>query len=296
MRLPDFLCIGAAKAGSTTLHEQLSLHPRLWLPDAKELHFFDNDENFDKGPSHYASYFAKAPDGRLLGEITPAYMSYSSAAARIFETLGPDTRLIVSLREPVARAYSEYLHNHRRGFIDCDFETAIGLESEVSSATEWERRKVSFISRGLYHAQISRFLEVFPRENLLFVVMEEDLFECLPATLNRIYAFLGVAAHEPVARTVFNKSYQPRSMFVQRMLFGDFPGRRLLRALLPSQKFRKQVRRTLAGANAQRSAPAPLSDETKQRLQEMYFADDMKKLEELIGRDLSCWQAAEGRA
>jgi hypothetical protein len=288
---PDFLCVGAAKGGSTTIHDVLSRHPDIFLPQQKELHFFDSDENFYQGASWYESHFGGASEGMLLGEVTPAYMSYETAPTRIEAVLGQDVKLIFTLREPVARAYSEFLHNRRRGFFEGEFKDAINWEFKRTNLSQWEKRKYSFISRGLYARQISRFLERFPRENMFFIILEEDLGENSPATFERLFRFLGVDPIDIDSIPRSNKAYEPRSMGLQKLLFMDNALKRTLRRVVRGGALRRRVRLRLAAWNSRKGASPVLSRDEIVALQEKYFASDIQALQVLLGRDLSAWKA-----
>lgn len=292
--LPGFLCVGTAKAGSTTINDVLDQHENVFLPPAKELHFFDNDEHFAKGIDWYASHFERARAGQVVGEVTPAYMSYEKVPERIRMTLGPDIKIIFSLREPAARAYSEFLHNHRRGFIEADFNEAIGWEFERAELTPWERRKFSFISRGYYAQQISRFLAIFPRRNMFFIIMEEDFGPRTRDTLTALLDFLDLAPQHLDFNRRSNVAYEPRTMVAQRMLFIDNPIRRWARAVVYSGRLRQYLRRGLMRINAKRSPPSGLSADELKRLQNQFFSAEIVALEELLGRDLSIWRKVPG--
>lgn len=288
---PDFLCVGTAKGGSTTIHDVLSRHPDIFLPQQKELHFFDSDENFFRGASWYESHFSGASKEMLVGEVTPAYMSYEDAPKRIEAVLGHDVKLIFTLREPVARAYSEFLHNRRRGFFEGEFKEAINWEFNRPDLSQWEKRKYSFISRGLYARQISRFLERFSRENMFFIIMEEDLGENSAATFERLFRFLGVDPVEIDAIPRSNKAYEPRSMGLQKLLFKDNFFKRMLRRVVKAGALRRRVRLRLAAWNSRKGASPVLSRAEIIALQEKYFARDIKELQDMLGRDLSVWKA-----
>jgi hypothetical protein len=288
--MPDFLCVGAAKGGSTTIHDVLSRHPGIFLPHQKEIHFFDNDENFYKGGAWYEAQFTGATPGTRIGEVTPAYMSYENVPRRIEEALGRDVKLIFTLREPVARAYSEFLHNRRRGFFQGEFLEAISWESERAHQSQWEKRKISFLSRGLYGAQISRFLEIFPRDNMFFIVLEEDLGQNAADTFSRLFRFLGVDPIEIGEIPSSNQAYEPRFMGIQKLLFMDNPLKRVVRRALGAGPLRRRIRLRLAGWNA-RSGTAPRLDrETRRQLQARHFSEDIESLEGILGRDLSVWR------
>ena len=143
LETPNLAEIERDTAVLIAIHDVLGQHPSVYLPLTKELHFFDDDSCYARGRDWYESNFAEARAGQVAGEATPAYMSYETTPQRILETLGVGVKLIFSLREPVARAYSEFLHNRRRGFIEGNFEDAIQWEFDSPDRPVWERRKDS---------------------------------------------------------------------------------------------------------------------------------------------------------
>jgi len=126
--LPNFLCAGAAKCGTTSLHAILAEHPQIFLPQRKEIHFFENNGNYSKGLDWYSKYFKNANEKKVIGEITADYMFFDYVPERIIEALGKNIKIIFMLRNPVDRSYSEYLFNVRRGFFKGTFEEAIQNE------------------------------------------------------------------------------------------------------------------------------------------------------------------------
>jgi len=199
--LPDFLIVGAQRAGSSSLFSYVCAHPRVAPPAHKEIHFFDN--NSFRGLGWYRRYFplrARMGD-QVTGEASPYYLFHPAVPARVAETL-PDVRLIAILRDPVERAYSGYQLARRRGDETLEFEEALAREDERLAGEE-ERilrdprylspahRRLSYRTRGLYAEQLERWYERFPREQLL-VVRSEDLFADPDATLQTVFAFLGL--------------------------------------------------------------------------------------------------------
>src|SRR5215510_10013523 len=113
-RLPTFLHIGPGKSGSSWLHETLARHPEVYLSEAKDLYFFSR--YYDRGLDWYRKQFRSAgPGHRVVGEVCPDYLSCAEAPRRIRSCLGPDVRLMVTLRDPAERAFSAYLHRRRHG-------------------------------------------------------------------------------------------------------------------------------------------------------------------------------------
>ena len=199
--LPDFLIIGAQRAGSSSLFAYVCAHPSVAEPTHKEIHFFDN--NWFRGLDWYRRYFPLRArmGGRITGEASPYYLFHPAAPGRVVETL-PDVRLIAVLRDPVERAYSAYQLARRQGHETLEFEEALAREVERLAGEE-ERiladpryasvahRRFSYRTRGLYAEQLERWYERFPREQLL-VVRSEDLFAEPEATLQTVFAFLGL--------------------------------------------------------------------------------------------------------
>ena len=201
--LPDFVVLGAQKAGTTYLYNLLVQHPHIEPAASKELHFFDN--NFELGVEWYRECFP-APewrDGRLTvtGEATPYYLFHPDAARRMAEVV-PGARLIVLLRNPVERAHSHYQMITRKGTELRTFEEAVEAEMGVLrggmggvSRREHhvgsEHQLYSYLSRGVYVDQLKRWAEVFVREQML-VLKSEDFFERPTETLEIVLGFLGL--------------------------------------------------------------------------------------------------------
>ncbi|MGH6901037.1 MAG: sulfotransferase family protein, partial [Geminicoccaceae bacterium] len=179
MSLPNFLVIGAQRAGTSLLHQILLAHPEVYVPvERKEVHYFDR--YFERGLAWYQGYFPAGDAAgryRAIGEITPDYLAAAEAPARIHALL-PECRLVVILRNPVDRIHSWYQHARRSRNERRDFATFLDEEPLALGA-------------GLYHRHLLRYLALFPREALLVVVYEE-LLRDPGRELGRLTAFLGV--------------------------------------------------------------------------------------------------------
>lgn len=226
--LPDFLIIGTAKSGTTTLHGWLSQHPFVVPAVKKEVHFFDYD--FYRGLDWYRAHFplASARDeterhhGRpfLTGEASPTYISHQWAPERIAQVL-PDVKLIVAFRNPVDRAYSQFQMSCREGEESESFGGAVALEEErlrdekARSLTDkrynsWPLGCWSYLLRSSYAEQVERWFELFPRERFLFL-KTDDLDSEPQRTLDRVYEFLGLPGHlnEQLPRLHTAPEYEP---------------------------------------------------------------------------------------
>ena len=207
----SFVVAGAQKSGTTALDAYLREHPELCLPRRKELHFFDDDRAFAADPIDYASYhahFAPRPPQRLLGEVTPAYMYWPTAAERIAR-YNPGMRFVLVLRNPVTRAFSHWNMSRQLGREPLAFLEALRAEPERLKSLPLERAKrFTYVERGFYARQLERLWSHFPREQTL-VFRSEELYERPDEVLARIAAFLAIAPFAPLARkTVHAREYE----------------------------------------------------------------------------------------
>jgi hypothetical protein len=198
VRLPDFIIGGAPRSGTTWLYCLLDRHPAVYMakPVTPEPKFFLVDRLYDRGLAFYSeTWFAAAAPGRLAGEKSTDYLESARAAERIARDL-PDVKLVFILREPVDRAYSNYLWTRMNGLETEDFQTALRLEDqrERELPDRWKFvRPFSYFSRGLYADLLAPYFERFPREQML-VVRFEDIVSKPAALAERLQRFLGLAA------------------------------------------------------------------------------------------------------
>jgi hypothetical protein len=191
MRLPDFIGIGAQRAGSTTLAALLDQQPNVVVSEPKETHFFDNrDGMYDEGLEWYSRHFSDMPPDAVCGEFTPCYMFVNEVAERIRSAV-PDVRLVAILRDPVPRAWSHYWFNVRRGWEPKSFERALDAEEKRGGMGEWERVVYGYEARGRYVEQLQHYERVFSREQLCVVFLEE-LKTAPEETLETVLGHLGL--------------------------------------------------------------------------------------------------------
>lgn len=201
--LPDFLIIGAQKAGTTSLYSYLAEHPQLVPSFKKEVHFFDggmraDTDDYERGEAWYRAHFPIQHGARCKTyEASPLYLFNPLAAGRIAQLL-PRAKLIVLLRNPAERAISHYFHEIRRGREQLPIGRALELEDRRLAAC-WKEadyknpafRNQSYKSRGLYAEQLERYSEYFADEQIL-VLNSEEFFRDTGRTLRRVLEFVGV--------------------------------------------------------------------------------------------------------
>lgn len=175
-RLPNFLYVGPDKAGSTWLHEVLIEHPDIYLSPAKDLYFFDR--YFGKGPEWYAGHFKDARDETIVGEVCQDYLADPDAPGRIHETLGVPN-VMVTLRDPVQRAFSSYLYMRKHGEGPSTFAQALRAEPRL-------------VEHGRYGAQIARFREFIPAQSVHIAVFD-DLESDPQSFVDSVLTWLDVA-------------------------------------------------------------------------------------------------------
>jgi hypothetical protein len=241
--LPDFIIIGAQRAGTTSLYEYLTAHPCVAAAFIKEVHFFDN--NYAHGLNWYRAFFPIAlvrdflrrggtgvPNCRLLsGEASPYYLCHPHAARRVRETL-PGIKLIVLLRNPIDRAYSHYHHHVRLGIETLAFEQAIAQE-EARLSGEYEKmladehyysfnhQAYSYLARGRYAEQLERWFSYFPKEQIL-ILKSEDFQQNIPRTMDAVFQFLELPprhSSEYPTELLFRKHHEASYPPMSELLF-----------------------------------------------------------------------------
>jgi hypothetical protein len=234
--LPDFLILGAQKAGTTALYEYLYRHPAISGPSWKEVSFFDR--HWWRGERWYRGHFPRGATAPV-GEASPSYLFHPQAPERV-RSLVPDARLIAILRNPVDRAFSHYQHERALGREPLSFEDALAAE-EQRTRGEVERMTAdpryfshawwnwTYRARGLYAEQLERWYDVFPRGQVLVLLNEE--LDAQPAeTYARVLEFLGAPPHELESfPRVFSRKYAGMPPETRRELeaFYVAPNRRL---------------------------------------------------------------------
>lgn len=263
--LPNFLVIGAPRAGTTWIAKNLGEHPAVFVPFKKEIHYFDS--HYERGQSFYESFFDDADDAIAVGEATPAYLHKPEVASRIRSML-PDAKLIVSLRNPVERVYSRYWKSRGRF-----------TENENLSFEEKLAQKPEFISEGYYVDHLQRYLDLFPRDQVLLLFFD-DLSSNPSQFMADIYRFIGVDEdfRSELIDHQINAGAAQKLLVRNRFAYWAGRGFRYLGI--------HGTARRLEQAN---SAKLPdMAMETRRRLIDTY-AEKNNRLAELAGRDLSHW-------
>ena len=278
-RTPDFIGLGAQKAGTSWIYSCLYEHPQICMP-MKEIHFFSRQRNWTKGYDWYESVFGECPVSQTVGEFSTSYLAESSVAERIHQRY-PYVKLIASLRNPLNRAYSNYINDIKAGTVrqDIAFEEALETHPE-------------YIEQGRYASQLEYYLQHFGREQLLVLVYEDSLSEPL-AFIQRIYRFLEVDPGfvPSMLHTKINVSHVPKYVWLEKSLLvisGFLHNKGFHHLWWPAKKLgiAQYIRKANAASEQQTSAGQNSWRETAyKKLETEIFA-----VEKLLGRELREWR------
>lgn len=264
--LPNYLVVGAARCGTSWIARNLMVHPDVYMPPEKELHFFDRE--YRRGIQWYESRFQGRAEA-AVGEATPAYFYFPQIPDLIRRHM-PRARLIVSLRDPVDRAYSHYWNLRAKA--------RWGDENYWMPFEEKLRRTPRLIQEGLYATNLRRYLGRFPREQVL-VLLYDDLRRDPRAFLKAVYDHLGV---EPVYReglVTQQVNGSASKLGRSRLLY------KLYRGALRMRLF-DTARRIDAWNRQQVNEVSPL---TRAMLLEQHYHREIEELQDMLERDLKDW-------
>ena len=269
--IPNFAYVGTSKAGSTWLFNALAAHPDVYLASNKGLYYFD--QHFDEGPQWYLDHFRAAGDKPAVGEISHSYLSSPEAAARI-AAFNPDMRLLVCLREPVDRAFSDYLDLVKNAQFDGPFSEAL-------------EKFPRLLERGRYATHLQRYLDLFPREQL-HVSLFDDLRSDPQAYADDVFSFLGAQRLE-----------LPPADLKSRMPAGKARSSAVAAAAKSASKLAKQVGLRRLRSRVKRSVVVrqalyrpyrddrPTIDPALAEELRRDFTDEVLRLDSMLGRGVS---------
>ena len=292
MSLPNFICLGAAKSGTTTLCDILRQHPEIYIPSFKEPHFFDIPENYKNGIDWYKKNYYRNALAKVIADFTPSYFFDKEAPKRIFESLGGKVKFVVILRNPVDRAYSHYLHSKRDGHEDLEFKEAIQHES--SRLKQYEESgdylsylRQSYVSQGLYYDMLVRYLEYFSLDNFLFIQFEEEFIKHREETIIKILNFLEIKNFNLKTDIKSNPASKEKSKTLKRIMKKTGWWRKILKFLVPSIQLRQIIRNKIQRANIIEIKAGKLSDDLKKEIYRNYFSEQIDSFSKISNKKIS---------
>ena len=229
--LPDFFVIGVVRSGTTSLFHYLNQHPNIVGASYDELGYFD--DNYHLGVNWYKSFFTtistkkriEKEQGKCLSfDVTTRYIEQKSTAENI-KKIKPDMKIIVILRNPIDRAYSQFNLSKKELTQSLDFESEVFREitelekkMENNNELEFNKEKQHYIQRGLYAKQLKSWFEIFPRDNIL-ILSTEDFKNDNNMTYSKIFDFLDIPEHSINKKEMIGKGeYEPMKETARKML------------------------------------------------------------------------------
>ena len=297
-KLPNFLIVGAAKSGTSSLHNYLNQHHQVFMPSynkegmkVKEPRFLIKDlvqHRLHNGIwtfEEYQSLFDDVKDEKAIGESTVLYLYYyKHAINNIKHYLGEDVKIIIMLRDPADRAYSAF-HHVSRGFKENNsFEKSLEIEKGRMEREENLTPMVMYKEMGMYYEMVKAYMESFKN---IHIILYEDFRDNIESEMNKIYNFLGISNDIEIdfitKHNVGGKRWKDEKM--KHVFMKDNPMKSILKSALP-KKFRKGILHHLV--NASTNKVVPMKEEVRKGLND-YFKLDIKKLSELLNKDLNHW-------
>ncbi len=298
--LPNFLIVGAARSGTTSLYHYLDQHPDIYFSETKEPCFLAYARGLYKGEVHrhavtdldnYVKLFSPGISNKWRGEASAIYLHLHTEVINNIEFYIPhhkDLRIIMILRNPIERAFSQYMRNVRNMQETISFEEAVRMETERKS--KGFNSDFFYIERGFYHDQVKDFVEKF---KYVKVILYEDFSKDPLKEIDDIFDFLQLKRSFNINTDQhFNKSGKPKFKFLLKLqmalIYKKNPIKSVAKFMLP-KKIRKTTARHFTNLVYDHTLEKQsVSKETYLKLLEIYRSD-IEQLGKLIGRDLSGW-------
>ncbi|WP_341327020.1 sulfotransferase [Methylotuvimicrobium sp. KM2] len=298
MSRPNFLIAGAAKSGTTSLDGYLKQHPDVFLPEIKECRYFSNISEKNINPfskkkwakiiSNKKEYYNLFVDkhNKAIGDISPDYLYYYEESIKnIKSELGESVKIILILRNPIDRAYSNYLHIVRDGFDQLSIEEILRKEDDWVKENIWYG---FFITKpGFYYQSVKSYLENFDDVK---IIIFDDFLKDKENCLKELCIFLGIDETFQFRDPSFkNKTGLPKYKFLDSIIKSKYPFKPALKKLLTWFFGTEKLNQKLEKIQESNLVKPTLDKATKKRLFYLY-KNDIERLEKLIDRDLSHWK------
>ncbi len=296
--LPNFLIVGAAKSGTSSLHNYINQHTDIFMPDVdhagrsvKEPQFMVKDIIQDRlhfgvwSFKEYKELFNDVQDHKMVGEASVFYLYfYEEAIKNIKMRLGDKVKIIIMLRNPIERAYSAYFHVSRGLKENLSFEEAIGDEESRFQNDSSITPMIRYKDMGLYYQMVKRYLEEFSD---VLIILHEDFRDDTQSVLRRVFQFLDVDDKQIIDTNIkYNiGGKQWKNRFLKYMFHSNNVIKKFANFITPSF-IKKQLTNKLV--NLSKNKVPPMHIKTEQFLKNFY-KEDVKNLSKLINRDLHKW-------
>jgi hypothetical protein len=298
MILPNFLIIGAAKSGTTAIYTYIKQHPDIFMSSPKELRYFSyrgpypeglDEKYIHKGVTtfeEYIAHFSEVKDEKIIGEASPMYLYVPGTAERIHAVI-PNVKLFAILRNPIDRAFSAYMHAIR-DWLEPSSSFKMALEKEQERIEAGWGILWHYIKAGFYYEQLNRYYEIFDPCQIK-VVLYNDLVKTPGELMKSIFDYLEVDPNfipDMIAKP--NVSGFPKNSKFHKFMYRLFMQDNIIKHVgrkLFSESFRRRVMVNMRLINLEKRS---MPDDIRKQLKDL-FVDDIRKLENLIDRDLAFW-------
>ena len=293
---PNFLIVGAAKSGTTSLFNYLTQHSDIYIPEVKECRFFSQLPKNYKGlgaeffPNSgitdervYFNLFSEHED-KVCGDISNDYLYYYEKSIKnIKKYLGNEIKIVIVLRNPIDRAYSNYMHHIRDGWENISFEQALDDENRrIEENWGWSYH---YVKTGMYYYQVKAYLDNF-RHTKIYLFEELKSKDIL---LKNLYAFLEVRFTKKLNdNKEYNVSGYPRKKLIHNLLNKDNAIKKIIKPVVNSILPKGSIQKVVSNIQNKNLKKVSMKNDTRERLKNV-FEDDIKKLSNLIEMDLSHW-------
>ena len=289
---PNLLIVGAAKSGTTSLHNYLKQHPDFFMTVHKEPHFLINNEIGVKRVhkavttlSDYQKMFEGSPEYRYRGESSVMYLPFPDIAiSNIKKYLNKDVKIIIMLRNPIERAFAGYLHNVRYNTSEnLSFEEAIEKSEERYQKTNDMTPDTRYLHVGMYYNQVKKYMDEFGKN--VHVVIYDDYVSNINGSIKRVFDFLKVNNIEmDTSQRHMVGGWIFKNPILRKVMVSKNGLKSFVKLLLPSSSLRKKIRTIIMRFGT--SKTPELKPKIRKFLED-YYRDDIAKLENLIDKDLN---------
>jgi len=282
---PNFFIVGADKAGTSSLYSYLFEIPEIFMSKIKEPNYFSKKTIQDNHPllrpirdkKKYLNLFKNVKNEKIIGEASPSYLA-DPDAPKLIHQMSPNAKILISLRDPAERAFSNYLMLHRIGRIKSSFDVQIQI-----SLTNKKNKKEDKLTldNGLYYENVNRYISFFGKDNVKIIIFEEFIQD-VEKTIKDILNFLNLKSElvdfKPIA---YNKYGVVRSPLSQKILQNKTI-RKFSEVFISPSK-----RRFLKEKFILKEEKKPEMDENVSKLLINYYSEDVQKIKNFLKRDLS---------
>lgn len=313
--LPNFIIIGERRCGSTSLTKWMEAHPELYMHPKVDLNYFIDDyvrpmrKEWEMGEidytlwdtnhsqEDYANQFVEGAGKKAIGEKSADVLFWRPAHERLKRVL-PDAKIIITLRDPIERAWSMYWNEFGKKRETLSFEEAVAQEEVRCSRSAYERDHMSYVRRGFYDESISDFFKIYPREQIMIVFLEETVKDP-KAQLSEIYSFIGVDPELGLERaeTRYNNNWAsvPHKFWTQNKVLATMEetfvrGVRFGTKLIIRDGYkRRRLMPKIESLYRQVQRDKTMKESTRRKLKAIY-KPHIENLEKILDKDLSFWK------